>query len=409
VIGDQTVALTVDLADPGVHAHPEALTSLFSELRMSGTAAWCGTVPERPGFWVLSRREHVIELCRQRDSFISSRGNVLDTLLAGGDSAGGRMLAVSDGSRHTRLRSALRSSFTEEGLRTIAASIARQTDALVQAVVGGGECDIAGDVAEHIPLAAICDLLGIPVGDREDLLQMTRSALSVDSAVGEPHESRRARIRLLHYFARLLQSGERGRSELMGTLLGMRDVDESFGDDEVIFNCYSIILGGDETTRLAMIGAVKALAEHPGEFDSLRAGRIDRDVAVEELLRWTTPAMHVGRTAVTDSDLFGARIQAGEIVTGWLTSANDDEDEFDNPTELDLGRRPNRHLTFSHGHHFCLGAALARVEMRSLVDALCAHVSRIELLGEPTSIYSNFLAGFSELRVNLSPSNGGMR
>jgi cytochrome P450 len=172
-------------------------------------------------------------------------------------------------------------------------------------------------------------------------------------------------------------------------------------DDEVMLNCYSLILGGDETTRLAMVGAVQALIEHPEQWRALKDGSISTASATEEILRWTAPAMHVGRTATEDVDLHGHRIRAGDIVTGWVISANFDETVFANPRTFDLARAPNRHLTFSYGPHFCLGVHLARLEIRALLEALCSTVDRIEAAGTPRPIFSNFLRGFSSLPVRM--------
>lgn len=391
----------VNLADPGTHAARD-LTGHYAELRRSQPLGW--HPPPRsgaPGFWVLSRHEDVSTLCRDPARFGSSRGNVLDTLLAGGDSAGGRMLAVTDGERHTALRRILREPFTPEALAEIQRRIAAAAMNLVAQAVARGECDFAKDVAAGIPLNAICDLLGVAEEDRDFVLRCTSAALGSEDPEGTAADARRAQGELLMHFAKITRARRaEPRADLI-TLLARGTDTVRPTDDEAMLNCYSLILGGDETTRLAIIGAVQALIEHPDQWRALKAGDVSTAAATEEVLRWTVPAMHVGRTAMRDTRLHGRLIKAGDVVTGWLISANFDEEVFAAPGEFDLSRSPNRHLSFSHGPHFCLGLHLARIEISALLEALRTHVDRIEPTGTPQPIYSTFLHGYSSLPVHL--------
>ncbi len=136
--------------------------------------------------------------------------------------------------------------------------------------------------------------------------------------------------------------------------------------DEIVVNCYSLILGGDETSRLSMTGAVAAFLEHPHQWRALLKGEVEVSTAVEEVLRWTTPAIHFGRSALEDVPVGdrGQEIKAGDIVTLWNTSANMDEEVFADPGRFDLARTPNKHIAFGYGPHFCLGAYLGRARDR---------------------------------------------
>jgi cytochrome P450 len=169
--------------------------------------------------------------------------------------------------------------------------------------------------------------------------------------------------------------------------------------EEVALNCYSLILGGDESSRVSAICAVKALAEHPDQWRALRTGGASLDLAVEEVIRWATPALHFARTATEDMEIGGQPVRARDIVTMWNISANNDEDVFSAPRRFDLTRSPNKHLSFGHGPHFCVGAFLGRMELRALLGALTQSVTDIQLTGTPTPIYSNFLNGHSSLPV----------
>jgi cytochrome P450 len=171
--------------------------------------------------------------------------------------------------------------------------------------------------------------------------------------------------------------------------------------DEIAVNCYSLILGGDETSRISAICAVLALIENPDQWDALRTGAVTVASAVEEVIRWATPGMHVARTARTDLDIHGHAVRAGDIVTLWNVSANNDESVFDRPRRFTLSRSPNKHLAFGHGPHYCLGAFLGRAELNALLTALAARVARMELCGAPRPIYSNFVSGYDSLPVRF--------
>ena len=204
------------------------------------------------------------------------------------------------------------------------------------------------------------------------------------------------------YFARLARIRRNEAQDDLITLLARGTVDgERLTDDEVVFNCYSLILGGDETTRLAMISGVRALMEHPDQWRALKDGSVSLESATEEILRWTSPAIHVGRTATQDSVLHGEQIRAGDVVTSWTLSANFDEAEFDRPLRFDLARTPNRHLAFAYGPHFCIGAHLARIEISALLAGLRQLVGGIDEAGPALPIYSTFLRGFSSLPVRF--------
>lgn len=383
----------MDLTDPCVHAERD-IGAYLARLRAEQPLLWCP-----PGFWAVTRHADVLMVCRDTRRFASTGGNILTTLLSGGDSASGRMLAVTDGPRHAELRKLLWQAFTPEALRELEGRIRVVTRRLLADAVRAGEVDFAADVAAHIPLTAVCDLLGVPAQDREFILRHTSTALGSDRPGSSPVEARRAQAEILLYFAKRASRA----SESLVSLLA-----ETLTTDEVALNCYSVILGGDETTRLSMTSAVLALIEHPRQWAALKDGTVSLADATEEVLRWTTPAVHVGRTATRDVTLHGQVIRAGDPVTAWTLSANFDAAEFERPDEFDLARQPNRHLSFAHGPHFCIGAHLARAELSALLDGLRSTVKTMELTGAPRRVYSTFLRGFSSLPLRLH-SQGEIR
>ncbi|MFI2432687.1 cytochrome P450 [Streptomyces sp. NPDC018693] len=354
----------------------------------------------KPGFWVVARHADVLSCYADVRSLSSARGTVLDVLLSGGDSAGGKMLAVTDRPRHRELRNLMLRAFSPRVLGAVAEKVRERTSRLIKTVAGQGEIDFAAEVAEHIPMNTICDLLSIPEADREKLLRWNKLALSSDDAESDRLDSLEARNEIIGYFMDLARHR---RGDPGDDVISMIATAEAGGRpltlEEAALNCYSLVLGGDESSRVSAICAVKTFAEHPAQWRALREGSAAIDTAVEEVLRWATPAMHFARTATRDMRIGGRRVRAGDIVTLWNTSANNDEEVFDQPRRFDPTRSPNKHLSFGHGPHFCVGAFLGRAELRALLSALTESVAEIEMCGEPAPIYSNFLNGYASLPV----------
>jgi len=390
----------LDLADPRVHAERD-LTEVWRHLR-DERPLWWNASPAGPGegFWVVSRYADVVAVYRDPDRFTSVRGNLLASLLHGGDSAGGRMMVVSDGPRHTAVRRLLASSLGPRTMHRLEAAVTATTNRLLDAAMAKPGGDFARDVAAHIPLWTICDLLGVPEADRSFVQRQTNLALGSEDPAQSPVQVWAARNEILLYFRELARA-KRGRADddLVSVLATGRIDGAAIDEDELVLNCYSLILGGDETARMSMSGMVAMFAREPGEWRRWCAGEVSTTSAVDEVLRWTSPALHVGRTAVVDVELHGEHIRAGDVVTAWNVSANRDEREFARPDVFDLSRSPNRHVTFGYGSHFCLGAALARMEIAVLAQALRTRVSAIELTGVPRWVYSNFLSGYTSLPV----------
>ncbi|MEW1647590.1 cytochrome P450 [Streptomyces sp. NPDC091219] len=392
-----------DLADPRVHAEYD-LSDVWRHLRSEEPVYWQPETAGRPGFWVVTRYDDVAAVYKNKDAFTSERGNVLDTLLAGGDSAAGKMLAVTDGPDHSALRTVLNKPFGPRALEIVVESVRRSTWRLLAEAVERGTCDFAGEVAAHIPLAAICDLLGVPTADRGHIIELTSSALSSTDGVPTTETSWTSRNGLLLYFAELAESRRsKPYDDIVSLLVSQEVAGRPLSHEEIIFNCYSIIMGGHETTRLAMIGGLEALIAHPRQWELLKSGAVGTVTAVDEVLRWTTPALHGGRTATQDSFLGDAFIEEGDVVTVWNVSANHDERVFDHPERFDQARTPNKHLAFAHGAHFCIGAHLARQEISAVLEALRALVRTPVATAPPQRVFSSFLSGLATLPVALEP------
>ncbi|MFF8816157.1 cytochrome P450 [Streptomyces pactum] len=362
-----------------------------------------------PGFWVVSRHADVMALYRDNQRLTSEKGNVLVTLLAGGDSAAGQMLAVTDGQRHKDLRNVMLNSFSPRALAKVAERVRYNTRRLVSEMIRRGEGDFAAEVASVIPLTTVGDLLGVPASDHEFLLNLTKSSLSSDEADQAPEDALLARNEILLYFSDLVADRrENPQDDVITTLTQSEIRGVPLSDQDIVFNCYSLILGGDETSRHTMIDTVRTLSREPEQWQRLRDGSVALETAGEEVLRWASPVMNFGRRALVDIEVAGGTVRAGDIVTLWNISANRDDTVFDDPFTLDLGRHPNKHITFGYGPHFCIGAFLARMEIKEMLDALRTFSTGFELTGEPRRIHSNLMNGMSYLPVRFHPDEAGL-
>ncbi|MFD7257560.1 cytochrome P450 [Streptomyces sp. NPDC059874] len=392
----------VDLTDPRtfVTGDPAELHDLWQRFRTERPVHHHRATGGLPGFWALTRYEDVMAVYKDSSRFTSERGNVLSTLLQGGDSAAGKMLAVSDGARHRAIRNLMLKSFSPRALGHVVEQVRGRTRDLLSQVLDRDGFDYAEAMAEHIPMGTICDLMAVPPQDRQALLDWNKQVLSADSSEGTADEAWLARNEILLYFSDLARSRRKNPGDDVISALATGEIEgRPLTEEEIIFNCYSLIIGGDESSRMASIGAVLGFIEHPEQWRAFKAGEVTVDSATEEVLRWTTPAMHFGRRALVDVEIAGRTIPAGDIVTLWNTSANFDGDVFADPRSYDLARTPNKHVTFGFGPHFCLGAFLGREELKALLAAMRDMVGAIEPKGEARRVYSNFLYGYSSLPV----------
>lgn len=394
----------VDLTDPQTFLDHDP-QALWRRYREESLVHWQPVNGSRmPGFWAITKYADVVDIYRNNKEFTSERGNVLVTLLQGEDSASRKMLAVTDGPRHREIRNLMLKSFSPRVLEPVVAGIHRRTRELVEQALRLGSLDFVTDVADHIPINTIGDLMDIPAGDRERLVEWNTQTLSRHSSEDSALDEVMARNEILLYFSELAAKRRRNPGEDVISALATATVDgKPLSEDEIVFNCYSLILGGDESSRMSSIGGLIAFSEHPEQWRRLKSGEVGADSATEEVMRWTTPAMHFGRRALVDVPVRGQVVKAGDVVTLWNSSANFDEDVFADPYAFDIARTPNKHVAFGHGPHFCLGAFLGRVHVNAMVEALRTRVARIELTGPPQRLYSNFVYGYSGLPVELTP------
>ena len=253
-------------------------------------------------------------------------------------------------------------------------------------------------MARDLPLQAICLLLGVPQQDRAMLCEWMDRGLEAES--GEALNREYGRM-LSAYGVELIRAKRaQPGDDLLSVVIQARMPEEdppALGDDELMFFFSLLFTAGSETTRKAIAGGLRALVENPAELARLRAEPGLLDLAVEEMVRWTTPCVYKRRTATCDLELHGEKIRAGDKVTFWEMSANRDERVFAEPFRFDVGRDPNPHLGFGQGVHYCLGANLARLEMRVMFEELFARYAGFEITGPAVFTRENRLLGLKHL------------
>lgn len=385
-------------------------------------------------FWAVLRHHEVRQVLRSPQVFSSARGGtqIRDPATADDLAYVRRMMLNSDPPDHARLRNLLTKAFTPRAVARLTERIEGWARDLVEAVADRGECDFATEVAADLPLRTLAEVFGVPEQDRrlmydwsnrvighqdseyaestttrdEELTELGRGVTHLRPKPGPdgelPDPRSRGGMPDLYAYAHALGEYKRAKpgDDVMSLLMQHVDDDGgrvSLAEFENLFWLFSV--AGNETLRNGLPGGLFALLSHRDQYRRLLADRSLLPNAVEEMLRWWTPVMHFRRTATVDTELGGVRIEAGDKVVVWFTSANRDELVFADPDGFDVGRTPNDHLTFGHGPHFCLGAPLARIQMRALFEAVLDRWGEVEPAGEPIRLRSHFQHGLKHLPI----------
>ncbi|MFB8005560.1 cytochrome P450 [Nocardia sp. NPDC056000] len=393
------------------HAH-------FDRLRGNAPVHWhspTAHTPDGEGFWVLSRYADIVTAAGDSGTYSSQGGGnrsgggtLIEDLPA--DWAAGVLLNMMDDPRHARVRRLLAPSVAPRTLRLIEDELRERADAIVAAAVAKGECDFLIDLAAELPLQAVAQLLGVPQEDRHRLFGWANVALDYqDRELGEITErTRQAVAETRAYGTRLLAAKKRDPADDLMSLAATATIDGApLSDMEQAMLFSLLIAAGSETTRNSVALGMAALIERPELWRALQRDRTLLDGAVEEILRWASSTPYNRRTATRDHELHGQRIRAGDKITLWWASANRDAAVFADPHRFDITRKPNPHLAFGRGGHFCLGAALARMEMRVVFTALLDQVDGVELTGPIEYTRSNKHTGVRHMPVRLTAKSVG--
>jgi cytochrome P450 len=391
-----------DLAAPTFYAD-EQHVEVWRAARRRHPIAWAESA-RAGGFWSVTTHALADQILRQPRVFASAYGMRLVSNEAAVRAASGRMLVVSDGEAHRGLRSAHAAWFTPHAVAGLGPSLDRRIDAHLRGLLARGTTfDAVGELAVRIPMWALFAMMGVPVGDQDELTRLTAAAFddSDESAAGTQARAT-AHASIFRYFGNLVRRRRSRPGTDIVTALTRAEVNGApLSDEVIVLNCDGLLNGGLETTPHAVSGAILALARHPEAWRQLRADPRVIEAAVEEILRWTSPAMQAMRTAAADVPVGSANVRAGDRVVVWLPSANRDEAVFADPDTFRIDRERNPHLAFGAGPHFCIGAALARLELRSFLTAMVRLVATVEVeraVRQPSS----FLNGLARLEVRLA-------
>lgn len=312
----------------------------------------------------------------------------------------GKMMALTDPPRHRELRSPVMPFLSSKSMGGLKARVHQLAERVVERAVELGDVEFVRDVASVLPMEVMCDLMGVPSSDRHDVVAMCDSAF-----LGQTRDERSAgHLRLMGYLFQLALDRRRApRHDIVSAVATHRVHGELLPLEDVVLNCDNVLVGGVQTVRHAASMSLYTLLNHPGAWRALCEGA-DVGLAVEELLRWTSVGSHTVRTTKRAASVAGADIPAGERLVAWFTAANRDEAVFPRGDELDLSRPNNRHLAFGAGLHYCIGAHLARLELRMLLSELIRRVKTAEQTGSAVPNHSIIDLGLESLPLKLSPA-----
>ena len=390
----------------------------FGRLRRDAPVAW--SPDDGSGFWSVSRYADIVAASRDVATFSSARGVSFEEP-TDEDMAARRTIIDTDPPEHTKLRKIVASTFSQRAVAVYEHFITGLTEEVLDRMPAPGEpFDFVDAVAKEVPIRVLARVMGLPAADLDLFIDLgDRLIANTDPEITDVVWGRDDTDAYRRYPFRSpygKQLWDLGReivrdrlaepgNDLLSTLL-RAEVDGDRLSETDLDNFFSIlVIAGNETTRIAIAQGVLAFCEHPEQWERLRADPGLLETATEEVLRWSCPTHFMRRTAAADTELGGATIRAGDKVVLWYVSGNRDGAEFDDADTFDVGRSPNRHLSFGRGGpHLCLGAHLARLEVRIVLAALARRVARFELAGAPRRIRSNFTNGLRELPVRIRPA-----
>jgi cytochrome P450 len=402
------------LADPTAYADDERLHTALTHLRANNPVAWVDNPPYRP-FWAITKHADIMAIERDNNLFLSEPRPLLataeadDMLKAQQDAGMGlRTLIHMDDPHHRKVRAIGADWFRPKAMR----ALKERVDELAKRYVDtmrdiGPECDFVEAIAVNFPLYVILSLLGLPEDDFPRMMKLTQEMFGGDDEEHQRGGSTEDLLAVLadffNYFGALTASRRADPTEDLASAIANGRIDGELLSDMDTLSYYVIIASaGHDTTKDAISGGLHALIRNPDELARLRDNMDLMPTAVEEMIRWTTPVKEFMRTASDDTVVRGVPIAKGESVYLTYVSGNRDEEVFIDPFRFDVGRDPNKHLSFGYGVHFCLGAALARMEMNSLYSELLPRLDSIELAGEPELSATTFVGGLKHLPIRYS-------
>ncbi len=393
-------------ADPTAYANERSLHAALTHLRANAPVSWVDVPGYRP-FWAITKHADIMAIERANDLFTNSPRPVLmtaesDALQAG---VGISTLIHMDDPQHRMVRAIGGDWFRPKAMRSMKIRVDELATRYVDHMAAVGPvCDFVQEVAVNFPLFVIMSLLGVPEEDFPRMLAYTQELFGNDDAEFSAGASKEDQLAVLldmfGYFNTLTAARREQPTEDLASAIANARIDgEPLSDVDTVSYYVIIATAGHDTTSATISGGLQALIEHPEQLRRLQADPSLMGLATEEMIRWVTPVKEFMRTAQQDNELRGVPIAAGDSVLLSYPSGNRDEDVFIDPFRFDVSRDPNKHVAFGYGVHFCLGAALARMEVNSFFSALLPRVKSIELSGTPEHTATIFVGGLKHLPI----------
>jgi cholest-4-en-3-one 26-monooxygenase len=389
----------------------------FRRLRAEAPVFWFADGPDE-GFWNVVKHEDVVLVNRDSALFSSQIGGTQIFSRRRASEMGrdademenyagrGVIMLEMDPPKHTRYRLLVNKGFTPRMIGLLEQALRTRATHIVDQVIEKGEADFVVDIASELPLQAIAEIMGVPQEDRVKLFEWSNRMIGAGDPEFMGDESGTAMAELFMYSNQLADKRRSDPRDDVVTKLLNAEID---GDklSELEFDMFMLLLAvaGNETTRNATAHGMYALLQHPEQFAYLKEDPEGRmEIAVEEILRWASPVLHFKRTTTADTEIRGTEIKEGDQVVMWYISANRDEDVFDDPYTFDVTRDPNPQIAFGGGgNHFCLGANLARMELRLIFEEITKRMPDMQLASEPDRLRSNFIGGIKHMDVTYTP------
>jgi cytochrome P450 len=402
--------LATVFVDPSAYADEDRFHAACQVLRREHPVVKVESERYRP-FWALTRHADILEVERDNEHFRNAPRPLLvpAEMEERAEANGGqimRTLIHMDDPEHKAFRGITASWFLPGRIRSLEEHIRELAVRYIDHMADlGGSCDFAQEVAVGFLLHVILSILGLPEEDFPKMLQLTRELFDSedDDAIvtRDPAERMAMMLSTFQYFMALTADRRATPTDDLASTISNATIDGQLLNDFDAASYYVIIAtAGHDTTSSSIAGGLEALLRHPDQLDRLREDPTLAATAVDEMIRWVTPVKEFMRTATEDRVIGGETIRAGDSVYLAYLSANRDEAAFEDPFRFDVGRADNKHVAFGQGVHFCLGAHLARLEVRIFFEELLARVDDIQLAGEPSRTATTFVGGLKHLPIS---------